>query len=686
MNSRTHRKTGSLLTTGLVVIVLTALAGIPVCAEAPTSPGESLTLVDDGKSAYVIVIGKDATPSERFAAEELSSHVEQMSGVKLPILADADALPPRAILLGQNRHMTENLLGVVVDWKELGKEGCLLKTSGNRLIIAGGRPRGTLYGVYTLLEKYWGCRWFAPDTTLVPRNTTLRLPRLDLTSSPAFEYREPLIYSAPWRRWWADHYAPEYLSRTRNGSYFQRDHVGWALGKGMPNPDPAFDMYGGYFKVFSLGHNHPRLVPPEKYAKEHPEYYSLREGKRMIEGDIELCMSNPDVAGIAAETLATWMRENPDADMFFIGQSDTDQYCQCEPCMAIRRKYGGWDSARRREIPASLGEDGWVKLGGFAGLNIEFVSRVAARLEAEFPNVRIGTFAYTGTQRPPRNITAHRNVVVWYCPTSGDPPLKRCFNHPIDRGPVNDEFCNFACEIRDWSRIARQIYVWDYSQLGGMRQPADLLALRQNVRAYSRLGVDGIMVDSIMDIQAGFGFMRYWLWTQLLNDPYFDFEQGMEEFATAYYGAAAPCILEYIDLVSQPESYEALSRDVVKPWTSDPYRPVSYDRLQGCALGWEWGGRMLTAAAIEQGYQLFAKAKAAVADDPRSLRHVLAARICLQYTMLEVLAKDDPRLKREVTLLLILLEKLEMSRAGDWTLDDYRARLSKKLGVELPAP
>ena len=95
---------------------------------------------------------------------------------------------------------------------------------------------------------------------------------------------------------------------------------------------------------------------------------------------------------------------------------------------------------------------------------------------------------------------------------------------------------------------------------------------------------------------------------------------------------------------------------------------------------------MLTAAAIEQGYQLFAKAKAAVADDPRSLRHVLAARICLQYTMLEVLAKDDPRLKREVTLLLILLEKLEMSRAGDWTLDDYRARLSKKLGVELPAP
>ena len=683
MNIHMHRRIGSIMTVWLVVIILAALASMHVCAKAPTSPGESLTLVDDGKSAYVIVIGKDATPSERFAAEELSSHVEQMSGVKLPILADADALPPRAILLGQNRHMTENLLGVVVDWKELGKEGCLLKTSGNRLIIAGGRPRGTLYGVYTLLEKYWGCRWFAPDTTLVPRNTTLRLPELDFIYRPAFEYREPWIYSGGARsKWWAKHFSPEYLPRTRNSTNMQKLHTFWAVDKPITN----FDRYGGYFEVFDFSHNHPHLVPPENYSKEHPEYYSLRQGKRVTQGDIELCMSNPDVARIAAETLATWMRENPDADMFFIGQSDTDQYCQCEPCSTIRRKYGGWDGGRRREIPASLGEEGWIKWGGFAGLHVEFVNRIATRLETEFPNVRIGTFVYTGTQRPPRNITAHRNVVVWYCPTGGDPPLKRCFCHPIDRGPLNDDFCNFASEITAWSRIARQIYVFDYSQLSGMRQPADLLALRENVRAYRRLGVEGILVDAIHDIQTGFGFMRYWCLAQLLNDPDFDFERGMDEFATAYYGAAAPCILEYIDLACRPGSYEELSRDVVKPWTSDPYKPIAYERLRDCVLSYEWGGRVFTAEAIERGYQLFEKAMAAVSNDPRSLRHVLAARMCLQYTMLEVLAKEDRRLKREAVSLLALLKKLEVPRVEGLTLDDYRAKLSDKLGVKFSAP
>ncbi len=49
-----------------------------------------------------------------------------------------------------------------LDLAGLGQEGYWLLTRGNCLVIAGGPPRGTLYGVYGLLEDHLGCRWFTP--------------------------------------------------------------------------------------------------------------------------------------------------------------------------------------------------------------------------------------------------------------------------------------------------------------------------------------------------------------------------------------------------------------------------------------------------------------------------------------------------------------------------------------------
>ena len=63
-----------------VILVLTLLIA---------SPAAALPLVDDGKSEYVIVVGANAIAAEQFAAQELASHVEQMSGVKLPVRTDA---------------------------------------------------------------------------------------------------------------------------------------------------------------------------------------------------------------------------------------------------------------------------------------------------------------------------------------------------------------------------------------------------------------------------------------------------------------------------------------------------------------------------------------------------------------------------------------------------------------------
>ncbi|MBI3922149.1 MAG: DUF4838 domain-containing protein [Armatimonadetes bacterium] len=614
----------------------------------PSVSGDGLPLVYRGNSGYPIVLPPDAIPAEEFAAEELASHLEQMSGVRLPVVRAPKTLPRRAILLGNSPYLRE--LGIGLNTADLGKEGYALRTVGHRLVIAGGRPRGTLYGVYALLEDYLGCRWYAPDTTFVPKRATIRLPRLNVVRQPGFEYREPWMYSGYiYSTWWSKHFVPEYVARTRNSGGLLHTHV-----------HPIDDRHGGDFRIPHRGHNLSELVPAKEYATTHPEYFALHDGKRITEGDLELCLSYPDVVRIAADTMRRWMREAPEADLFFIGQSDTSNYCQCQQCVAAYRKH----STNPNGDP--WGGLGW---GGLAGRNLEFANEVATRLEKEFPHNRIGLFAYGATRNPPVNIQAHRNLVVWYC------PIERCACHPLDRGPINHDFYNFAGGITTWLHIARQVYLYDYCHGNALGLPTDLLTLASTVRAAKALGVSGVEVDSIIDIQAGFGFCRYWLWTQLLRNPDFNAEKGLLEFLSAYYGAAAPHLEAFIRLASDPRRYDPLPDKMADIWT-EKGSPARQQLVEGCHLGY----RRLTREAIEEGYALFEKARKATVNDPKFRSHVEAVSMVIQYVMIEQLPADDPRLESQAASLFRMVEALAMPSVQGVPLAKYRQSIEDRIG------
>ena len=618
----------------------------------------ALDLVVDGRSDYVIVLAVDAIPAEKFAAEELVLHLEKMSGVKLPIVTDAEPLPSHAILLGRTRFLKE--LGVEAQWHQFGKEGYLLRVTGDHLIIAGGQPRGVLYGVYALLEDYLGCRWFAPDTSFIPQRKTIELAELidldpylapDVTGTPAFEYREPWLYTGGRHSlWWRDYFDPEYVSRTR--------HSGRAVDNTGRNKMDA--RHGAYFKIPHMGHNLSVLVPATRYASDHPEYFSLYEGKRDTEGDLELCLTHPDVVRIAAKTLLGWMQADPDADMFFIGQSDTHRHCQCERCKAACDRY--------TPPGKPVSEPGY---GGLAGRNLQFVNQVATILEDEFPNMRIGMFAYGATRNPPANITAHRNVVVWYC------PIERCSCHPLDCGPINAEFYRIPEGIWTWKQIARKVYVYDYGW-------GNLLTTASTVRAMRRLGVNGVMVDSIPNIQTGFGFLRYWLWAQSLRRPGWNADAGLREFMGAYYGAAADPLDRYLRLIADHRSYEPLPQERADTWRvysgGEGFAPESVGRwtlVHTCHLTY----RRPTNQAIDQAYALFEQARHVTSADSKARRHVESARMELQLFMLEHLPADDGRLKRELEGLIMVSEQLEMRTVAGIPLSQFREKIHMKIGI-----
>ena len=620
------------------------------------APAWALTLVSQGSSNYTIVIPDEPIPAEQTAAQELAHHVKQMAGAELPIVGESQFDGSHGILLGNNRHLKK--LGIEPAWEQLDKEGYLLRTANGHLIIAGGRPRGTLYGVYALLEDHLGCRWFAPDTTVIPQRETVELPHLDVTRRPAFEYRDPKLYAGgPRSAWWRRHFDSRYVARTRNSGTFVHTSV-----------HPMDERYGGYFNIIRFGHNLSSLVPPKLYATEHPEYFAWHDGRRVTEGDLELCLTHPDVASVAAGTLRRWMRAEPDADMLFIGQSDTNKFCMCDRCMGAYLRFGSVTPDRKHGGSFGLG------YGGLAGRNLQFVNRVAKLLEDEFPNQRIGIFAYGATRNPPsKNVEkAHRNVVVWYC------PIERCMCHPIDRGPINDGFYAITDGIRKWHQIATEVYFYDYCSATGFGLPTDVLTIAATVRAAQRLGVKGVMVDTIGNLPSGFGFLQYWLRAQLLRNPHFDAEGGLSEFLNAYYGAASRHIGDFIRLVSAPTNFEPMPAETANIWTTAD-SPNRKDLVYGCHLGY----RRLAGHAIEEGYALFEQALQATAADAKARLHVEAAKIVLQVAMLEHLPADDPRLKEEATRLLSMASRLEMPFIRRTPVKEYREQIGQKLGVEL---
>jgi hypothetical protein len=148
---------------------------LPLAAMALAAPA-GLTLIEKGRSPYTIVVAQDASPSERRGAQELQRFLEEMSGARLPIVTDQARSRGPWILVGRSRALDR--LGVRANWDALGPEGFLLRTAGRNLIIAGGRQRGTMYGVYAFLEKL-GCRWFTAEVSRIPKLPTVRVPALD---------------------------------------------------------------------------------------------------------------------------------------------------------------------------------------------------------------------------------------------------------------------------------------------------------------------------------------------------------------------------------------------------------------------------------------------------------------------------------------------------------------------------
>jgi hypothetical protein len=144
-------------------------------------------------AGLTIGLAKDAEPAEKYAAEELQKYVDRLYGFTPEIGANLHVQRTGAIVLIGHRAVESYSVDLAkeIDWSSLSPDGFVLKavqTNPEILVVVGGSGRGTLFGVYELLE-HWGVRFILSGDVLPETPEPFDLTGFDERVEPAYPIR-----------------------------------------------------------------------------------------------------------------------------------------------------------------------------------------------------------------------------------------------------------------------------------------------------------------------------------------------------------------------------------------------------------------------------------------------------------------------------------------------------------------
>ncbi len=600
-----------------ILIVIVAFSTVPTVAADKT-----LSITSGGKTGYVIVTPVEPAPAVQTAAQELQEHLAEVSGATLEILCeDKAAADAKQILVGPSRRAKKLLPDI--DPAKLGHDGIVIKTVGDNIVLLGRPPRGTLYAVYTFLEDVVGCRWWTSTESFVPKKPDLSVPTLDVNYAPRIRSREA---------YYRDAFNGRFAARSKcNGNYVR-----------------CGPELGGHYRFAGFVHTFYRLLPPKKYFKDHPQWYSLLEGKRTTER-AQLCLTNEEMRKEFVKNALARLKATPGAALISVSQNDWHGQCQCEKCKAI-------DDAE----------------GSPAGSLLRFVNAVAAEIEPQYPQVLVETLAYQYTRQPPRTVRPRRNVVIRLC------SIECSFSQPLGEGRQNKKFRD---DIEGWSKIAPRLFVWDYvTNFSNYILPhPNMRVLGPNIRFFEKNNVIGLFEQGDAGSTIGdFVRMRAWVLAHLMWAPQRDAQALIREFAEGYYGPAAPHILEYLKII-----HDAGDR-------SGTYLRCYVSTTSG----------YLTPQDLIAGRLVFDKALAAVDDDAVLKRRVRRERLPLDHAWLnrynelsraaKLEGKELPGPKDPGVLCEEFIRLAHEHKVGNWRerlpFAEYEERLRHSIRPACPPP
>ena len=629
--------------------ITTMLCIVLVCSTA-----NAIEMARDGKTDYRIVISAGADVSTKAVAEDMSELLKQISGATFAIVTDDTKASAREIIIG---HDNKRLTGVDTSKMAIGEYE--IKTVGNRLMIAGSPPRGSINGMYGFLQDHLGCRYFTPDVTRVPRQPTIELGEISDRQKPAFRWRSlnpPMHWDAGW---------------TVRNRLNEAKTYGGTVSLKMLIDDPRASTLGNYYSGHAFSY-----IPRELYD-EHPEFYMEQDGKRICHdkpNERAYCVSNHDFARYMAERITRHIRPGDVSTRAGLGHADNGNFCRCNVCSAY------YDTL------------------GVSGTYLLFDNLVCNHVAQSHPNVTVGTLAY-GITFAPTNFKLAKNLFVTWC------PIGPCYLHGFDECQANRDR-NVIPQLRQWVANTSILGVWYYHHQADSLMPHPrLYATQYNMKIFKRLGLDGVFVEdyagsTVRDNDApdgdklmpaygdaerngyftvpwGSNHVKSYVAAQLLWDTDYDVERSIREFCETYFGAAGDEMAEFFLAVESNDSYDKTMGTTY----------ASYEGVHGNGSF----APMMKWSVVQRLDKTFDMAELKVTANATLLRRVRMARLSLQLEILCFAPAEAPLRKKAFGPFFVLVEEMgfkSLHRTGIThdrkTIAEFKAVVSQSDKIAIP--
>jgi len=256
------------------------------------------------------------------------------------------------------------------------------------------------------------------------------------------------------------------------------------------------------------GHSLGHIVPADKYAKTHPEYFALMDGKRILDGSAHPCFTHPDML----ELFMKYVRKGGTS----FGVIDNLTACQCDRCMKIDGKAAKY-----------------LGMWNFSETFCQLMKRVAEQTAKEFPGRRLGMFAYQQTSSPPQTVDRiGDNIDVVLCQDTAqhfDPELQR-LDHSF-----SSQWVNKVGGVRFYGYVGINYWTPRYFPT----------ILAQQIKHLTDIGVKGWGTHSVTmtDTAMPMFYMMY----QMLWNADLDHKQLIDEMLTDLYGQSAEPMRKFYD-------------------------------------------------------------------------------------------------------------------------------------------
>ena len=462
----------------------------------------TIDIIKNQKTTYHIVHSKDSTECERFSCSELQKYLYDSLNYPIPIFSDKCSKRGPEILIGNARNNNQKEL-----LKNNSNEAFLIKELNNDIIITGNSPRAILYGIYKFLEEFISFRCFTNDCETFDKKDILSIKKdYLLIQDFTFEYREV------------------YFKEAFNANFASKNMLN-------SNLSDLSNKHGNKVKWYNFHHSFSDLINPNEYFDAHPEYFSLIDGKRKKE-HTELCLSNPDVFNLCLAKLKTWIKENPECDIFSVAQDEwmghfIKMACECENCKKI-------DEENNSQ----------------SGSIITFVNKLAEEINKEYPNKYIHTFAYQYSRKTPIKVKPLDNVIVRLC--NIECSWSKSIEELSIENPIS-ETSKFYQDLINWSKITKRLYIWDYAvNFRNYLLPfPNLRTMEKNINLYKKYHIKGILMQGNFS-HGGGGYLdelKSYVIARLLRDDSKPLDELIKEFCDNYYGkTSSEYIIKYINL------------------------------------------------------------------------------------------------------------------------------------------